>query len=150
MKSMFKSYAVTGLAVAFLVIVLSAVFYNVNKNAHAKDVAMTSNDIKSVVQPAPDSGLVMCQQMAERASTPGVKAPFNYGQVSVKFSNSKHADIKDAGMQLVGTLERVEKAMAKDDTPVSESMGAVMAMRIAWEDLQDACRNHGVDVPDLP
>ncbi len=136
----------------FIAVIISA-FVMVNYNANLKHQAMTSNDMKVAVQPAPDSGLVMCQQMAERASMPGPKPKLSYTQVQARFELSQLQDVREAGVRLVQTLQRIDTAMsAMDDEKVDlgTSMGAVMALRIAWEDMQDACRKHGVDVPDLP
>ena len=125
-------------------------FLAVNANAHTKDVSMTTNDIKAAVQPAPDSGLMTCQALAERASMPGPKPKLSYQEVQGRFLTSRHSDVRDAGVKLIDTMQRVDMALNSDETPLSESMGAVMALRIAWSGLQTACANHGVDVPDLP
>jgi hypothetical protein len=140
------------LAVFYIVAFVAAVgiVLGVNYNAHTKNQALTSNEMKVAVQPAPDSGLEMCKQMADRTSMPAPRPKLNYDQVSTKFQFSQHGDVREAGLQLVGTLQRVDKALQDDNTDLTTSMGAVMALRIAWGEMQNACRNHGVDVPDLP
>lgn len=109
-----------------------------------------SKEMKSVVQPAPDSGVVACEEMAKRYSMPGAKPKLNYDQARVKFASSQVLEIRDAGVNLVDVIQRVDKALSDDDTPLATSLGAVMALRIAWEDMQTACGKHGIDLPDLP
>jgi len=131
-----------------LLIGVAVVFISVNQNAQHQ--SMTSNDMKAVVQPAPDSGVKACSDIAERQEITGPKLALSYDEVQAKFEFSRAEDIKSAGTHLVETLKRVDAALADDNTDLSTSMGAVMALRIAWEDLQQACGSHGIDIPDLP
>jgi hypothetical protein len=110
-------------------------------------IVADQHEMKTAVQPA-DSGITTCQEMATRANTPGPKPKLSFADVRAKFEASQDVDIRTAGTKLVDTLEKIDKQLSGDTTG-AENVGAVLAMRVAWLDLQEACGKHGVTIPDL-
>jgi len=140
-----KIIIVAGVAVFLIVAVSLAVFGAPSKGT--TPAASTDHVVQTASQPA-DSGVVTCQEMANRANTPGPKPKLSFADVRAKFQSSQDAEIRTAGVKLVDTLEKADK-IVKEDGPPSDSLGAIMAMKVAWMDLQVACGKHGVEVPDL-
>jgi len=105
--------------------------------------------IQSTTQP-PDSGIISCQETADRAKIKGEKPKLGFAETRAKFQNSQDADIRIAGVTLVDTLEKVDAVMADDDASLDATMGALLAMKLAWTELQKACGKHGIDIPNLP
>ena len=112
--------------------------------------ASSEHEMKTAVQ-APDSGVVTCQQMADRANMTGAKPKLSFADVRAKFEASQDEAIKTAGMKLIDTLIVIDAAQKSDEGTVSaaDSLGQIMAMKVAWLDLQEACGKHGIDIPDL-
>lgn len=99
-----------------------------------------------------DSGAVACQNMLDRAQAPksDVQKPpmteTDYRQARAPFESSTSPDVHDAGTAFVDT---VYKLVNSDEGTLADSLGGLLALKTRWADLQVACKNHGVVLPDL-
>lgn len=133
--------------VVFLLVGTALVVFGKPANSTAP-VATTEHGMQSATQPA-DPGITTCQEMAARANTPGPKPKLSFADVRAKFQSSQDEGIRNAGIKLVETLEKADAIVKDDKSTSADNLGAIMAMKVAWMDLQEACGKHGVTVPDL-
>jgi hypothetical protein len=100
-----------------------------------------------------DSGVSACKTMADnmaKKQTASSKkmTEASYKKIRAPFENSKYADIKVAGMNIVDTIYQA------DTQPDPDNIGGAMilmgTLQGQWGQLQTACMNHGVTVPALP
>jgi hypothetical protein len=138
-------YILTGTVAAVCAIIVCVLALSDKATGTTK----TDHELLTAVQAAPDSGVVTCQEMADRANTTGPKPKLSYADVKAKFAASTDVEIRNAGMTLIDTMQKVEATVDNDDATPAESMGAILALRLAWTELQDACGKHGVTVPNL-
>jgi hypothetical protein len=100
-----------------------------------------------------DSGVSACQKMADNVGkNNGDNKPMTEGDYRIAkfpFENSKYADIKVAGVNMVDTIYNLEK-QSQGDEDLGGSMVTLTMVTTQWGLLQTACANHGVTVPSLP
>jgi hypothetical protein len=98
-----------------------------------------------VRDPAPDSGVVACQEMAANMgvseANKGVRTPL-YKTAKDKFGGSKHSDLRDAGSKLLSTMELMER----EENP-SLRMNLGFELMKHSEEVRVLCANHGVYIP---
>lgn len=100
-----------------------------------------------------DSGLKACSDMAERVQHPGSSdksgskmTEQQYKDIRRPFEQSKYADIKVAGQNLVDTVYKADQ-IDMDSADYNEAMGVLTQVRQNWTTLQVACQSHGVELP---
>lgn len=136
------------IAIWSVIALLVAGIFILTPDKAASSANTQDRGLQTAVQPAPDSGVITCQEMADRANMTGEKPKLSFADVRAKFQASQDAEIRTTGVKLVDTLEKADKAL-KGNTNNSESLGLVMAIKVAWLDLQEACGKQGVEIPDL-
>jgi hypothetical protein len=98
-----------------------------------------------------DSGVEACQTLADnmakqKSSDDKPMTEADYKRIRKPFENSKHADIKVAGTNVVDTVYKAD-TKSKD---LGSAMVLLNKLQTQWGQLQVACSKEGVDVPQLP
>lgn len=102
-----------------------------------------------------DSGVTACQGIADKAAHPTPKAsstknnPMTEDQYKKNlepYENSKYADIKVAGINVINTVYDMSRDTGAD---YSTNMANLYTLRDHWAALQRACSNHGVTIPGI-
>jgi hypothetical protein len=110
-------------------------------------VALTPGHFKK------DSGVTACKTISENMAKKktGSDKPMTeaeYKRLREPFENSSHADIKVAGLNILDTIYQA------DTQPDPKNIGGALilmgTLQGQWGQLQTACSNQGVDVPQLP
>lgn len=100
-----------------------------------------------------DSGVTACKtiskNMAKKTSSDSKPmTETDYKRIRQPFEDSRYADIKISGMNIVDTIYQA------DTQPDPKNIGGAIilmgTLQGQWGQLQMACSNHGVDVPALP
>lgn len=100
-----------------------------------------------------DSGVAACEQMAvnakdgKKSDKKTLMTEAQYKEKRAPFENSKYADIKVAGTNLVETIYKADHAQL-DDT-LGSSIVLLTTVQTQYGALQTACAAHGVDLPSL-
>jgi hypothetical protein len=115
-----------------------------------------SHDAKTVAA-ATDSGVQACSNMVKNANKPdsgssSAMTQADFDKAVKPFKESRYADIKTAGVNLVTTIYNMDKASqtdTDDSADLSGAMGGLMQVTTYYAQLQTACSAHGVDIPPL-
>lgn len=101
---------------------------------------------------AKDTGVTACKTMADNMAKKKTNTKkmteASYRKARAPFENSKFADIKVAGQNILDTVYQA------DTQPDPDNIGGAMillgSLQAQWGQLQTACANHGVTVGPLP
>lgn len=105
------------------------------------------------VASAKDPGIGACEQMAANAKAE--QKHNSYAKMTdaqrvekrTPFANSKYADIKVAGTNLVDTLYELDQ---KENADLGDALVIMATVRTQYAALQTACGAHGVELANLP
>jgi hypothetical protein len=101
------------------------------------------------VGPATDSGVSACKKMVENMDDGRADnakwTEADYFAARAPFESSKHADLRVAGTNLVDTIWKSEQTV--DDESLGGALGLMSTLQTQMSQLQIACGNHGVAVP---
>lgn len=117
--------------------------------------AATVSKVTNVV--VPDSGVQQCKDIAKNvssgktASNDSETTMAEYEAKKKPFQDSRYADIRVAGTNLITLFEQMDKLSKSDDDDAwGAGLVALGQLSSNWTALQTACSNHGVTVPPLP
>ena len=115
--------------------------------------------VDNVVAAHTDSGVIGCQKISDSAKnsksdssdSDSETTVAEYEKAKQPFLDSRYADVKVAGTNLLNGMEAMEKAAnSDDDSDFGAALIGLGELHTNWTALQVACANHGVTLPSLP
>lgn len=104
------------------------------------------------MSPDKDSGVGACESIIQNvgSNTNGggeSMTESDYFEARAPFENSKHDDIRIAGIGLIETIYKMDTDHDFNDTKAT--LMITSKLNEDWREFQSACENHGVKIPSL-